>query len=268
MIDGSHRPDPHAAAQPVGRTRPRCRSRRATVAEVLKALDAQHPGFAERLFDETGGLRRFVNVFVADEDIRFLQGVDTPVDRRQTSSASSPPSPAADRVASAQTETYSCSATFVGTTCSPVAVVDVDRRRRRSTTVALHPGMSARVGDELQPVVVELELLADARDGDGTGRDGRERDGRYACCAACFEPGIGLPCGHVAGSPSSNTSFSSTSAEIACSQRSASRCTFSHSSPITSMSSRSASRCRRTTVVARLRPLSVRCRLRSPCSST
>ena len=50
-----------------------------TVAEVLKALDAAHPGFAERLFDEAGKLRRFVNVFVADEDIRFLQGLDTPV---------------------------------------------------------------------------------------------------------------------------------------------------------------------------------------------
>jgi molybdopterin converting factor small subunit len=50
-----------------------------TVAEVLKALDGAHPGFAERLFDDSGALRRFVNVFVADEDIRFLQGVDTPV---------------------------------------------------------------------------------------------------------------------------------------------------------------------------------------------
>jgi sulfur-carrier protein len=50
-----------------------------TVAGVLKALEAAHPGFAERLFDETGKLRRFVNVFVADEDIRFLEGVDTPV---------------------------------------------------------------------------------------------------------------------------------------------------------------------------------------------
>jgi molybdopterin converting factor small subunit len=50
-----------------------------TVAEVLKALDAAHPGFADRLFDESGVLRRFVNVFVADEDIRFLDGVDTPL---------------------------------------------------------------------------------------------------------------------------------------------------------------------------------------------
>ena len=51
----------------------------ATVAEVLKALEGAHPGFGERLFDESGALRRFVNVFVADEDIRFLDGVGTAV---------------------------------------------------------------------------------------------------------------------------------------------------------------------------------------------
>jgi sulfur-carrier protein len=50
-----------------------------TVAATLSALDAAHPGFNDRLFDESGKLRRFVNVFVADEDIRFLDGVDTPV---------------------------------------------------------------------------------------------------------------------------------------------------------------------------------------------
>jgi molybdopterin synthase sulfur carrier subunit len=50
-----------------------------TVAEVLKGLDAAHPGFGERIFDDNGKLRRFVNVFVADEDIRFHQGVETPV---------------------------------------------------------------------------------------------------------------------------------------------------------------------------------------------
>jgi sulfur-carrier protein len=50
-----------------------------TVAELLKALDAAHPGFGERLFDEAGKLRRFVNIFVADEDVRFLQGLETPV---------------------------------------------------------------------------------------------------------------------------------------------------------------------------------------------
>jgi len=55
-----------------------------TVLEVLKALDAAHPGMGERLFDESGRLRRFVNVFVADEDIRFLDGLDTPVAAGQT----------------------------------------------------------------------------------------------------------------------------------------------------------------------------------------
>ncbi len=55
-----------------------------TVGEILKALDAAHPGFAERLFDETGKLRRFVNVFVAEEDVRFLQGLDSPVAPDQT----------------------------------------------------------------------------------------------------------------------------------------------------------------------------------------
>ena len=50
-----------------------------TVDEVLKALDTAHPGFRDRLFDESGSLRRFVNVFVAEEDIRFLDGVATAV---------------------------------------------------------------------------------------------------------------------------------------------------------------------------------------------
>jgi molybdopterin synthase sulfur carrier subunit len=55
-----------------------------TVGEVLKALDAAHPGFGERLFDEGGALRRFVNVFLADEDVRFLSGLETPVSAGQT----------------------------------------------------------------------------------------------------------------------------------------------------------------------------------------
>ena len=55
-----------------------------TVGEVLKALDAAHPGFGERLFDDAGALRRFVNVFVAEEDVRFLQGLETPVAEGQT----------------------------------------------------------------------------------------------------------------------------------------------------------------------------------------
>jgi molybdopterin synthase sulfur carrier subunit len=55
-----------------------------TVGEVLKSLDAAHAGFADRLFDDAGELRRFVNVFVADEDVRFLDGLATPVTEGQT----------------------------------------------------------------------------------------------------------------------------------------------------------------------------------------
>ena len=50
-----------------------------TVGEILKALDAAHPGFGERIFDDSGRLRRFVNIFLAEEDIRFLDGLQTPV---------------------------------------------------------------------------------------------------------------------------------------------------------------------------------------------
>ena len=56
----------------------------ATVGAALKALDVAHPGFADRLFDEGGNLRRFVNVFLADEDVRFLDGLATPVSDGQT----------------------------------------------------------------------------------------------------------------------------------------------------------------------------------------
>jgi len=55
-----------------------------TVGEVLKALDAAHPGMAERLFDDAGNLRRFVNVFLAEEDVRFLDGLNTAVTDGQT----------------------------------------------------------------------------------------------------------------------------------------------------------------------------------------
>ena len=50
-----------------------------TLATVLAGLETAHPGFRERLFDDQGELRRFVNVFVDDEDIRFLDGVNTEV---------------------------------------------------------------------------------------------------------------------------------------------------------------------------------------------
>jgi molybdopterin synthase sulfur carrier subunit len=49
----------------------------ATVREAIAAVEAQHPGLAARVLDEAGELRRFVNVFVADEDVRFLDGLNT-----------------------------------------------------------------------------------------------------------------------------------------------------------------------------------------------
>jgi molybdopterin synthase sulfur carrier subunit len=55
-----------------------------TVGEVLGALESAHPGFAERLFDDDGNLRRFVNVFVADDDVRYLDGVGTAVPDGET----------------------------------------------------------------------------------------------------------------------------------------------------------------------------------------
>ncbi|MBW4700020.1 MAG: MoaD/ThiS family protein [Aphanocapsa lilacina HA4352-LM1] len=48
-----------------------------TVAEVLASLDKQCPGIGTRLWGEDGELRRFVNFYVNDEDIRFLEGSRT-----------------------------------------------------------------------------------------------------------------------------------------------------------------------------------------------
>jgi molybdopterin converting factor small subunit len=50
----------------------------ATLAELLADLEGRHSGLRERLVDQAG-LRRFVNVYVNDEDVRFLGGLQTPV---------------------------------------------------------------------------------------------------------------------------------------------------------------------------------------------
>ena len=50
-----------------------------TVGEVLDALFDRHGELRDRLSDDDGGLRRFVNVYVDGEDIRFTDGLDTPV---------------------------------------------------------------------------------------------------------------------------------------------------------------------------------------------
>jgi MoaD family protein len=56
----------------------------ATVGEVIASLESVHPGFTERLLDDEGKLRRFVNVFVADDDVRFLEGLETKVPDGET----------------------------------------------------------------------------------------------------------------------------------------------------------------------------------------
>ena len=54
------------------------------LSDVIKALDAAHPGFSDRLLDDDGNLRRFVNVFVDDDDVRYLDGLATDVPDGQT----------------------------------------------------------------------------------------------------------------------------------------------------------------------------------------
>ena len=54
----------------------------ATVADVLATLEAQYPGFRDRLYDDSGNLRQFINIYVNDSDIRFGQGLDTPISER------------------------------------------------------------------------------------------------------------------------------------------------------------------------------------------
>ena len=48
----------------------------ATIAELVENLESKHPGIRDRLLDEKG-VRRFINIFVGDEDIRFLDGLKT-----------------------------------------------------------------------------------------------------------------------------------------------------------------------------------------------
>jgi molybdopterin synthase sulfur carrier subunit len=51
----------------------------ATIGDILTNLDKTFPGLGDRLCDEQGNVRRFVNIFVNDEDIRFLEEKATPV---------------------------------------------------------------------------------------------------------------------------------------------------------------------------------------------
>ncbi|WP_030156039.1 MoaD/ThiS family protein [Glycomyces sp. NRRL B-16210] len=54
----------------------------ATLRDVLDAVEGAHPRLGRRLRDEAGRLRRYVNVYIGDEESRRLQGLDTPVEGR------------------------------------------------------------------------------------------------------------------------------------------------------------------------------------------
>jgi sulfur-carrier protein len=51
-----------------------------SLVDVIADLEARHPGIRDRLVDGSGELRRFVNVYLDDEDVRFLQGLSTNVE--------------------------------------------------------------------------------------------------------------------------------------------------------------------------------------------
>jgi len=63
--------------QPLTNSQPEVEATGETLRQVLADLELRYPGMQQRLYDNEGRLRRFVNVYVNDQDIRFLQGEDT-----------------------------------------------------------------------------------------------------------------------------------------------------------------------------------------------
>lgn len=66
--------------QPLTGSEPEVMAKGETVGQVLADLEARFPGLKRRLYGDDGQLRRFVNIYVNDEDIRFLQGEETPLE--------------------------------------------------------------------------------------------------------------------------------------------------------------------------------------------
>ena len=50
-----------------------------TIGELIRNIDSDYPGFASRITDGQGELLRFVNIYLNDEDVRYLQGKETPI---------------------------------------------------------------------------------------------------------------------------------------------------------------------------------------------
>jgi len=55
-----------------------------TVGELIDNIESNYPGFAHNVMDEDGALRRFVNIYLNDEDVRYLGGKDTPLNDGDT----------------------------------------------------------------------------------------------------------------------------------------------------------------------------------------
>jgi molybdopterin synthase sulfur carrier subunit len=56
-----------------------------TIIEIIDNLEKSHPGIKKRLLDETGKVRKFINIYVGDEDIRFLQKEETKIEGKEVS---------------------------------------------------------------------------------------------------------------------------------------------------------------------------------------
>ncbi len=63
--------------RPLTRGQGEVETKGASIAEMIANLEGMHPGMKDRLCDEKGELRRFVNVYVNEQDIRFLKGKET-----------------------------------------------------------------------------------------------------------------------------------------------------------------------------------------------
>ena len=55
----------------------------ATVKEVIDNLEKKHPGIKQRLCDESGSIRKYINIYVGEDDIRFLQGKNTKLEGKK-----------------------------------------------------------------------------------------------------------------------------------------------------------------------------------------
>jgi len=63
--------------RPLTKGRGEVEAKAGNISEMIETLNSAHPGLKDRLCDDTGELRRFVNIYVNEEDIRFLKGKDT-----------------------------------------------------------------------------------------------------------------------------------------------------------------------------------------------